>query len=158
MVCVSANAQTAMPGDRPPAPPAPTVPAPDTKSPVIPPEDSDVSGTVTVKTTSEQTWEQIRDYTYTERVAFMEGLKVIEEQMEKSVAALKEKRPGFTGDPAAWDAEMKRLDDARIFLQSKATELAKATAVNWVDRRDRVATAWERMQAAHARASALVTP
>lgn len=133
-------------------------PPPDPVSPVIPPTDANVSGTISVKTASEQTWEQIRDYTFEQRAEFTEGLRLIETQMGKSIEALKAKRPTFTGDPNAWDSEMKRLDDARIFLQSNSAELAKATTANWVDRRDRVGMAWDRLQAAFARASGLVTP
>gem|GEM_PF-6015630 len=133
-------------------------PPPDPVAPVIPPADSNVSGTISVKTASEQTWEQIRGYTFAQRSEFTGGLRLIETQMEKSIEALKAKRPSFTGDPNAWDSEMKRLDDARIFLQSNSTELAKATSANWDERRDRVGLAWDRLQAAFARASSLVTP
>lgn len=145
---------------RPAEPPKQSVlpPVAEPPPPIIPPTDANVSGTVAVKTASDQTWEQIRGYTFVQRDAFLSGLKRIEDQMAKSVDALKVKRSAYIGDPAAWDGEMKRLDDARTFLNSTSAELAKATAVNWDERRDRVEMAWERLQAAFARASALVVP
>ena len=145
---------------RPAEPPRQSVlpPAAEPPAPIIPPTDANVSGAVAVKTASEQTWEQIHGYTFAQRDAFMTGLRRIEDQMAKSIDALKVRRSTYLGDPAAWDGEMKRLDDARTFLNSTSAELSKATAVNWDERRDRVEMAWERLQGAFARASALVVP
>jgi hypothetical protein len=155
----SARSASEAPANPPkPSTPPPVAPAPGPVNPVIPPADSNASGTVAVKTASEQTWERIRDYTFENRTEFMAGLKEIQAQMEKSVEALKARRTTFTGDPGAWDSEMKRLDDARIYLDSMASALAKATTVNWIARRDDVARAWDRLQGAYARASDLVIP
>lgn len=78
--------------------------------------------------------------------------------MEKSITGLKTKRTAFTGDPNAWDAEMKRLDDARAYLKFTSSELAKATAANWDERKEKVSAAWERLQSAYERASGMATP
>lgn len=78
--------------------------------------------------------------------------------MEKSITGLKAKRATFTGDPNAWDSEMKRLEDAHAYLKSTSADLAKATAVNWDDRKEKVSLAWERLQRAFERANGMLTP
>ncbi len=142
-----------------PAPvPPPSAPVPPT-APVAPaPPDSNPSSTTPIQSVADQTWAQIGDYTFEQRGQFFDGLKRLEAQLGQSITKLKARRTAFTGDPNVWDSEMKRLDDARAYLQSMSSELSKATVANWDDRKEKVSVAWEHMQSAYDRAKAMAIP
>jgi hypothetical protein len=140
-----------------PAPDTPPPSAPNPSTPAIP-ADTNPTATIPVRTAGDQTWGQIRDHPFAQRGEFMAGLSRFDAQMEKSITQLKARRTAFTGDPNAWDSEMKRLDDAHAHLKFTSSELAKATAANWDERKERVSTAWERLQSAYERASGMATP
>jgi hypothetical protein len=152
---------TAVSPDLPPVrtpttpPPSPNTPPPGSGGPVTP--GTPAQGASAIRTTGDQGWRQIQGHTFEQREEFITNLARLEVQLEQSITGLKTKRTTFTGDPNAWDSEMKRLDDAKAYLRSTSAELAKATAANWEERKERVATAWERLQDAYERASGMTT-
>jgi hypothetical protein len=121
---------------------------------VVPPTVSAPS-TTSLQSVAEQTWAQIRNYTFEQRAPFITNFRLLEARLEAAILEIKSKRIGFKGDPNVWDSEMKRLDDANAYLKSMFTELTQATSANWDDRKEKVIVAWERMQDAYDRAKNL---
>lgn len=144
-------------------PPTQETQTPDLRNDPVRPGDTpgqrdNATGTQASLERDSDTWLRISGSTYEQRSDFMKGMDRIGSRADASVTKLKRQRSTYTGDPNAWDAEMKRLDDARAYLSSTSQELANATSSNWSERKERVERALERYQAAYERAHNLATP
>lgn len=128
---------------------------PDTRPATLPVVDPALPSSLTLQSAGTQWWAQAKDYTFADRARFLTLFQRFGLRIDTAISDLKTKRVSFRGEPAAWDAEMKRLDDARAFYDSTLKELADATAANWDARKERFGTAWERLSEAYTRALAL---
>jgi hypothetical protein len=97
---------------------------------------------------TEAKWSDIQDLTYEKRADFMAGLSLLQKRLERQLAGLKTKRENLpaTEDPEAFDFNLEVLRTARTRFLSASTDIGKATPENWNQLKERVGSAWEKVQ------------
>jgi hypothetical protein len=90
-------------------------------------------------------WTTIQYFTYDKRQDFTAIFTRMVAKLDDEIRALNAKRETMTNDTKNWDFAMKELNNARSDVQSKLTELSRATTPEtWVEARDRLGVAWDR--------------
>lgn len=93
------------------------------------------SGSSAMATNANETWENIKDYSYDKRAEFAAKTNDYAAQLDRDLQNAK-------GDSS------KRLAEARDDLRSAATEISNATADTWAATKERVGRAWQKVQSA----------
>jgi hypothetical protein len=102
-------------------------------------------------------WTNIKDYSYAQRADFVAVFAKMVAKFDDDIRALNAKRATMTNDTKEWDFAMKELNNARADVQSKTTDLSKATPETWVEARDRLGAAWDRARNAYRAVTASTT-
>lgn len=99
--------------------------------------------------TTPDAWQNIQYHTYEKRQEFTAVFSRMVAKLDDDIRALNEKRATMKNDTRDWDFAMKELNNARADVQSKVTDLSRATTPDtWVEARDRLGVAWDRAQTA----------
>lgn len=97
-----------------------------------------------------EAWTNIKDYPYEKRADFNAVFLRMVARLDDDIRGLNAKRATMTNDTKEWDFAMKELNNARSDVQSKITEVGKASnSETWVEARDRLGVAWERARTAY---------
>jgi hypothetical protein len=108
-----------------------------------------VAGVDGVQAPTDQLWSSIKGDTYDQRDHFSHGADRLLVRLDEQIRILKAKRAAMTSDTKDWDFNMKEVDDSRVLLKGRLSDLAKAdTPDAWADVKDKIGEAWRRSQVA----------
>jgi len=108
-----------------------------------------VSGVDAVQPTTDAAWSAIKDDTFDQRAHFEEGVGRLSSKLDAQIRALRAKRESMNADTKDWDFAMKEVEDSRVLLKGRISDLKKATTPEvWTDAKDKVGDAWRRSQLA----------
>ncbi len=108
-----------------------------------------VAGVDGVQAPTDQLWSSIKSDTYDQRDHFSHGADRLLVRLDEQIRILKAKRAAMTSDTKDWDFNMKEVDDSRVLLKGRLSDLAKAdTPDAWADVKDKIGEAWRRSQVA----------
>jgi Spy/CpxP family protein refolding chaperone len=94
-------------------------------------------------------WNNIKNLSYEKRTEFTAVFTRMTSKLDDEIRALNAKRESMTNDTRNWDFAMKELNNARADVQSKFSELSRATTdETWADAKEKLGTAWDRAQLA----------
>lgn len=98
-------------------------------------------------------WANVKSYTFEKRSDFALELKAMEAEFDANVSKL---RAEYSEEKASASrkAAMEELRNSEADYKAKLAALGTATADTWDAARDDVAAAWDRLQAAYAKARA----
>ena len=102
-----------------------------------------------VKTAVSNSWDAIKDFTFERRSDFSAGINRMAKQLDDDTRELRAKVANAP-DAASKDrvAAVKEYDDARADLNSKLSDLDKATADTWADAKSGGVQAWNHVRTA----------
>jgi hypothetical protein len=113
------------------------------------PDPNAVAGVDGAQQPTDQMWAAIKGDTYDRRDHFAHGADRLLGKLDEQIRDLRAKRASMTTDTKDWDFNMKEVDDSRVLLKGKITELARAnTPETWADVKDKIGEAWRRSQLA----------
>jgi hypothetical protein len=102
-----------------------------------------------VKVAVSDSWSSINDFTYDRRAEFSASMDRMAGKLDKRADELKAKVAAMPDDTTqARQSAAKEYDEARADLKTKLSDLDSATADTWADAKEKVAKAWDRVQAA----------
>jgi hypothetical protein len=104
-----------------------------------------------IKVTATDTWDSIKDFTFEKHDEFKASIDRMSKKLDNNVAELRAQAPAVAASDR--DEALKEYDAARADLKARLTDLGNATADTWADAKVKVADAWQRMQAAYAKAT-----
>ncbi len=108
-----------------------------------------VAGVDSAQAPTDRLWSNIKDDTYDQRDHFSRGAERLLVRLDEQIRILKAKRAAMTSDTKDWDFNMKEVDDSRVLLKGRLTDLTKAdTPDAWTDVKDKIGEAWRRSQVA----------
>lgn len=100
-----------------------------------------------------QGWQDLKSFTFEKRDAFTAQLKAQRARLEAEASAMRAEYSEAKAS-ASRRAAMDELKNAESDYRAKLGALGNATAATWEAARDDVAAAWDRLQAAYAKARA----
>jgi hypothetical protein len=100
-----------------------------------------------------QGWDNLKSYTFEKRSDFTAAVKAQQASFEAQVSKLKAEYSEEKAS-ASRRAAMNELKDSEANYKEKLSALGTASADTWGAARDNVIAAWDRMQAAYAKARA----
>jgi hypothetical protein len=104
-----------------------------------------------IKVTATDTWDSIKDFTFEKHDEFKASIDRMSKNLDDNVAELRAKAPVVAASDR--DEALKEYDAARADLKARLADLGNATADTWADAKAKVADAWQRVQAAYAKAT-----
>jgi hypothetical protein len=134
--------------------PHPTpVAAPRPAAPAAPAVVATINPPIAVESHTEQAaaaWAAIKDLTFDQRAAFLDGANHLVAMLDGQVAELKAKRASFpsTVDTKSWDFAMSDLLECQAYLRATVLEVGQATPDIWQQEKDKLDQAWQKAQAA----------
>lgn len=106
-----------------------------------------VAGVDAVDPTTDRLWAAIKGDTYEQRAHFADGVNKMSARLDEQIHELRAKRAAMTTDTKDWDFAMKEVDESRVLLTGRMSDLAAATTPEtWADAKDKVGEAWRRSQ------------
>ena len=94
-------------------------------------------------------WSAMKDLTFDQRPAFLNGLNGLEAIVDAEISGLNARRSAMTTDIKDWDFEMKGLVDDQSYLKGLNAEVATVEPENWDQEREKVEGAWQNTQEAY---------
>ena len=108
-----------------------------------------VAGVDAAQAPTDAGWSAIEHDAYDQRGHFERGARRLSATLDDQIRALRERRATMTVDTKDWDFAMKEVNEARVLLSGRISDLAKVTnPEDWASARDRVGEAWRRSQLA----------
>ncbi len=98
-------------------------------------------------------WDNLKSFTYEKRSDFDKQVKAMETKLEAEISEMRSKYSEAKAS-ASRKAAMAELKDAESDYKQKMSAVGSATADTWDAAKDNVVTAWDRLQAAYAKARA----
>ena len=100
-------------------------------------------------TAASAAWDEIKDYPFDRRAAFIAGLGRLEAKLEFHIGELKAKRATLKANTDEWDFAMKALETAQSYFKSLVTEASQTTAETWNNEKEKIGRAWQSTQDAY---------
>lgn len=130
-----------------------------TDDPVVATEQPSAAGTGSASTseanvtatTGDAEWSEIRGYNYDQRGEFNSNLNAMSARVEAEISELRAEASGADAS-ASRRAALEEVQNAKSDFDEKSAALARASEDSWEQARDEAAAAWDRLQAALARA------
>jgi len=98
-------------------------------------------------------WGNLKSFTYEKRADFNTQVRAMEMKLEAEISEMRSKYSEAKAS-ASRKAAMAELKDAESDYKQKMSALGNATADTWGSAKDNVSAAWDRLQAAFAKARA----
>lgn len=96
-------------------------------------------------------WNELRGYDYDQRGEFNSSLNAMSARVEAEISELRAEASGAEASESR-RAAMEEVQNAKSDFDEKSAALARASQDSWEQARDEAAAAWDRLQAALARA------